>query len=252
MRHKHLFLPLVVICFLLVSHVLTQDDDDETDDDEDSNFVDNYDGYENDEGGEDGGGFFPMGSENFEEIPGGIFEQDADSDVDPIDFMDSNKKSSVALRNVLPTLMRPYPKDADQTVIHDPPVPFLPSKVPNDVHSNHPGISEGHLMIKDLPSLINRHPDSYDPERRSRYTGYDDELEDDSSTDAESRSTEPDSEPRDDFNQDFDRFPRGTFYGFDGFYGDAKLMHDRLLMNSHLKMKPFYRQNIPCEGDCDR
>lgn len=224
---KTILVPLVLL-LVLVSNVLTQDEDDEEeegeDEEESGNYVNNFDSM--------GSSFFPMGSENIEELPGGVF--DTDSDGDPIDYMDSNKNPAISSRFMIPSLLH-LPKMSGDSEDR----PFPPSQqfhFPSD------------FQQEDLPSINNEendhHEDTYDPDRRRRYTGYDDEQERRSAGYDESGS----GSDRD-MNQDYDRFPRGSFYGMDGFYaGDSRRVHGRLL--APFRGKPF-APRTPCDGGCD-
>lgn len=222
---RTIFLPLVLL-LLLISNVLTQDDeDDEGDDDDDDsgNVINEFDNFDN--------GYFPLGSENFDEIPGGLFE--SDSDGDPIDYMDSNKNPSVSPRFSLPSLLRHHEPD---TIINN--------GERHHFHSSSHNVNNDQVedppAIRNDPDLLNaHHGDSYDPDRRRRYTGYDDE---DSGP-----GGHEDSGAAHDMNQDFDRFPKGSFYDFDGLYGNSKRVHERLF--SPYKGKTSSR--TPCDGGCD-
>ena len=227
---KTIFLPLVLL-ILLIANVLTQDDDDDDGDEEDEdsgNYINGFENFDN--------GYFPMGSENFEELPGGVY--DPESEADPIDYMDSTKNPSVSSRFSLPSLVRSH-RDPD-TIINNGDRPLLHSSsfnVNNDQQHDDPPV------IRNDPNLLNARPeDSYDPDRRRRYTGYDDEEE----SGLNSHEDAP-VIPRD-MNQDYDRFPKGSFYGFDGFYGNSKRVHDRLFPTFPAKASDT---RPPCDGDCD-
>lgn len=228
---KSLFLPLALLLILL-SSVRAQDDEDdeeaEEDDESGGNDVNAFDaGYDS--------GFFPMGSENFEELPGGVFDPDTDSDGDPIDYMDSMKNPSVSPRYMLPSLLH-LPKVSSRDFHEDPPFPT------SDHHFHFPN----RYQQEDPPSIPDDsddqdQQDSYDPERRRRYTGYDD-VREQASGYGEAGSAH-------DMSQDYERFPKGSFYGMEGLYGrDSRRTRDRLFVP--FKSKSF-APRTPCDGGCD-
>lgn len=276
-----LFLVIVSLSVMIPANVKAQEDDEEDDDDGDGG------GAGFDDGNElDGGGFFGMGSNNYEEIPGGIFggEEDGES----MDFMASKRRPSI-----LPSfLSRNKDYDAivqnnqDSFISHKTKMPLVHFDGPGEEFRedegrnfnprHHPRFSAEEVnhgsygsASSDGRTTSNDDSEEYDPDRRGRYEGYD------SSDDAPHKmvqtreedtlhgkvyrqslvnnhdfSTEPLSnhEANFDVSQDYDRFPKGSFFGLDGFYGNSKLVHERMF--SPFGVKTTSRK-LPCDSGCD-
>lgn len=236
MRRRRLIFCQLGLLLLLISNVVTQDDDDEDaggedeDDDDSGNYINSFDNFDNN--------YFPMGSDNYEELPGGVF--DADSDGDPIDYMDSTKNNHrVSPRFSIPSLIRSNSREHDTLLnrgngplVHAPQFDF-------------PEHQEDRPVVRNDPNLLNAHPfDSYDPDRRQRYAGYDEEHEGSPASQEEATSTSRD------MNQDYDRFPRGSFLEYDGFPGDPKrVVHDRRFPQFKMNLP---HPSLPCDGDCNK
>ena len=236
MRRRQILLPCFLTCsialLLLASGARTQEEDgeDEADDDDDVG-GDSSGGYDN----YDGGSFFPMGSENFEELPGGVYDSD-DLDSEQMDFMDSRKNPSVTPRFSLPSLMRMrrpvHPNGLFSFDHHNRQQEDLPS----------PAFNHDPDLLK-VHAPLSRDEDAYDPERRRRYTGYDEEHEDSPGTQADPRQTEGD------LSQDYDRFPRGSFYPLSSFHTESRHLHDRL--HPSFRRKVVDSMGVPCDSGCD-
>ena len=96
--------------------------------------------------------------------------------------------------------------------------------------------------------------DPFDPEKRSRYHGYDHKQH--SLDKAFSTPFHPlVVDPFHQFEQSLsalssdphNAFPRGSFYGMDGFYGNSRLVRDKLLSPYALKTTS---RKMPCDSGC--
>ena len=208
MIRKHFLHLTLLLLLLLAARVRPQEE--EEDDDGGGDEDEGEESAAGDGGGFDGfdNGFFSPSSSNFDELPGGVF----DSDSDPIDYLDSSKHQSVSPRFSLPSLLRmrhslSYPFPGDKAFQQTP------------VYAHAPNLLHGQ-----------DHEDTYDPERRRRYTGYDEEHED-------SPATQPESG---DVREDLEVFPRGSFLPLHRLPGAGMPM---LLQSRGRK--------LPCDQGCD-
>lgn len=234
----------------------SQDDDDDDDDDGGGN------GFSDDDNELDGGGgFFGMGSNNYEEIPGGIYGDDGE---DSMDFMASRKRPSI-----IPAFLKQgNQRIPEDVIINNNGRPHVSFDGPgeeftvNDGRFHHP---RHHPRFSSHDSSDSgRGDDEYDPDRRRRYSGYD-PVDDPRASQRhqmfrQQRQTLPidfigssrlHSHPHEaafDVSQDYDRFPKGSFFGLDGFYGNSKLVHNRAF-------SPYGVQTIsrkePCNTGCN-
>lgn len=240
-----LFLLFLSLSVMTPSTRAQDDDDDDDDGDGDNDFAEDA----NDLG--DGGFGFGMGSNNYEEMGGGLFANDDDS----LDFMASKRRPSI-----LPPFLRGRKNNDDnQVVINDQVQPMVNFNGQDFVQQEATGSNFPHP--RHHPRFSQENDQDYDEDRRRRYSGYGDEHDVQSreeDTMHRQRSPEQDSflaplhrhphEANFDVSQDFDRFPKGSYFGLDGFYGDSKLVHDRIF--SPFKVETTSRK-VPCDSDCD-
>lgn len=103
--------------------------------------------------------------------------------------------------------------------------------------------------------------DAYDPEKRNRYSGYDskDKFQGGFTpmVHKSSRDHSPLPQMHSQLNHPFSSalspdphnvFPRGSFFGLDGFYSDSKLMRDKLLSPYTLRATS---RKMPSDSECD-
>lgn len=238
------------------SRIRAQDDDDDDEEEGGGAFDDEDAGVVSD------GGFFGMGSENYEEMPGGIF---GGGDEESMDFLDSKRRPSY-----IPSFLKNQNKDTE--IIHnnqESPVSADDGKggyVHFDASSQEYASNEGRLPHpRHHPRFSGNDQENnedYDQERRRRYSGYNKEddprnqpqqrVQDHQSTMSADQTRHP-FESAFDVTQDYDRFPRGSFFDVDGFYGTSRLPQDshvpsRLIPS--FRMKPMLGKQS-CDEGCN-
>lgn len=100
--------------------------------------------------------------------------------------------------------------------------------------------------------------DPFDPEKRSRYSGYEHKHSlEKGFTPLHPRAALSNFDVDPSFMNHFESslasdphnsFPRGSFYGLDGFYGNSRLIRDKLLSPYSLKTAS---KKMPCDSGCD-
>ena len=268
---------------LFIPPVTAQDDDDE----DDGEFGDD----DNDVESDGGGGFFGLGSSNFDEIGGGLFGDDGMDFMDskrrnrfiPNFFRRPGDGSTIIDNTDEGTPVIIKNGEGAEGSNHKPYVHFYPKEsdfrsaerdAERDFHHprHHPRFSGD----KGSQSKKQSDEDEFDDDRRRRYSGYD--AEDDPKHNFQVKPHYPREDPmamtRNFLSQekqilsrhpyeaafqvsrDFDRFPKGSFFGLDGLYGESRLVHDRpfpplrIHTMSNLARMSDYQQR-PCDRGCD-
>lgn len=256
---------------------LAQDDDSE----DDRTFFNEDDGSE-DGGSDDGGnevsegesaptefsggwgGLLPFGSDNYEELGGGIFGQEAGTatdSTDGMDYQDSKRRSfffpspfkrnddrhklfiNNGFSNLQPEVPNTNQRQGQQSAgtpkptsrPRDPIVRFLmPGQEDNmsddDVNHQSEFDQELNREFEEESGVM----DTYDQEKRERYAGYGGSEGDFSPSSASSLGggvsssglgVSPSHDAHFSLSQDFDRFPKGSYFGMNEFYPESSEFH---------------------------